>query len=109
MYWETYGISARDTVTIAVTMTGDANISGLRRLGMALSLASDPNRSLSIRWTEPSPEHYTRTLAGPVPVQLRSLMLNISQLAPGPYLLRISVERAGAPIASSQRRVVLEP
>ena len=108
VYWETYGIHARDTVTIVVTMTGDADVSGLRRLGMALNVASDPNRSLSIRWTEPSPQHHTRTLDGPVPVQLRSLILNIAQLAPGPYRLRISVERAGASVTFSERRVVLE-
>lgn len=109
VYWETYGIAARDTVTITVSMQGDANVSGLRRLGMALNVANDPNRSLSIRWTEPSPHYNTRTLPGPVPVQMRSLMLNIAQLSPGPYLLRVSVERPGRPIVSSQQRVVLEP
>jgi len=109
LYWETYGIAARDTVTITVSMQGDANVSGLRRLGVALNVASDPNRTLSIRWTEPSPQHYARTLPGEIPVQQRSLMLNIAPLAPGPYVLRISVERPGRPIAVSQRRVVLEP
>lgn len=109
VYWETYGIASRDTVSISVTMTGDATVSGVRRVGMALNVASDPNRSISIRWTEPSPQHYVRTLAGPVPAQLRSLMLNVEQLAPGPYILRISVERPGRPVVSSERRVVLEP
>jgi len=109
LYWETYGIAAKDTVTFTVSLQGDANVGGLRRLGVALNVASDPNRSLSIRWTEPSPQHYARTLPGAVPVQQRSLMLNIASLAPGPYLLRISVERPGRPVAVSQRRVVLEP
>ncbi len=109
LYWETYGVDAGDTVTVTVAVTSDQDIGTLRRLGMTLNVASDPRRSLQIRWTEPSPQHNTRTLVGPVPVQLRTLVLNLSQLAPGPYLLTVSIERPGRASASSQRRVVVAP
>jgi hypothetical protein len=109
VYWETYGVAAADTVTVTVSMASDQDIGSLRRLGMALNLASDPKRSLQIRWTEPSSEHNTRTLTGPVPVQLRSVVLNVSQLTPGPYMLTVSVERRGSGIARGQRRVLVAP
>ena len=109
LYWETYGVDAGDTVIVSVSMTSVQDLGGLRRLGMALNVASDPRRSLQIRWTEPSPQHNTRTLTGPVPVQLRSLVLNMSQLSPGPYALTVSIERPGVGSASSQRRVVVAP
>ena len=92
---------------MTVSIASDQDIGSLRRLGMALNLASDPTRSLQIRWTEPNSQHNTRTLTGPVPVQLRSLVLNISQLTPGPYMLTVSIERPGSGIARSQRRVLV--
>jgi len=109
LYWETYGVSATDTVSVTVSMASDQDISSLRRLGMALNLASDPTRSLQVRWTEPTSIRNTRTLTGPVPVQLRSLVLNLSQLAPGPYMLTVSIEKPGSGIASSRRRVLVRP
>jgi len=109
LYWETYGVAAGDTVTVTVSMASDQDIGSLRKLGMALNLASDPKRSLQIRWTEPNSQRNTRTLTGPVPVQLRSLVLNISQLSPGPYVLTVSIERAGSGVASGQRRVLVAP
>lgn len=108
VYWETYGIHATDTATISVTMTSAQELSTLRKVGMALNLASDPTRSLQIRWTEPSSQHNTRTLTGPIPVQLRSLVLNLAQLAPGPYILTVGVERKGNVVATSERRVVIQ-
>lgn len=109
VYWETYGVAASDSVTLTVSMAREQEIGSLRRLGMALSLASDPTRSLQIRWTEPNNERNTRTLVGPIPVQLRSIVLNLSQLSPGPYLLTLSIERRGSGVVSSQRRLVLAP
>lgn len=109
LYWETYGVASTDPVTVSVSLTSAEDPGGLRRLGMALRLASDPRRSLQIRWVEPSAQRNTRTLSGPVPVQLRSLVLNLAELASGPYVLTVSIARPGIGTVSSQRRLVLAP
>ena len=109
LYWETYGIAAGDTVAIAVRVSRDDDVSLARRLGVALNVASDPNRPIEIRWTEPDPQHATRTLVGPVPVQQRFLVLNLGQLIAGTYALEISVERRGAPLVRTRRTLVFEP
>lgn len=109
LYWETYGIAPSDTVTVAVTVQPDVAPGAVRRLGMALRLVSDPTRSLSIRWTEPHPQHHTFTINGAVPAILRSVMLNLDKLTPGQYIVRVSIERLGKPGTSSERRLVLAP
>ncbi len=109
LYWETYGIASGDSVNVSVRVQGDADVGVMRRLGVALNVASDPNRTLGISWTEPNPQYQTRTLAGPIPVQQRSILLNLAQLAPGPYVMQVSVQRPGGREVTSQRRLVLLP
>ncbi len=109
VYWETYGIAVGDTVAIALRVARDDDASLARKLGVALNVASDPNRPLEIRWNEPDPQHATRTLVGPVPVQQRFLVLNLGQLAAGPYALEISITRRGSPTIHTRRTMVLEP
>jgi len=107
LYWESYGISATDTVTLSIRITSDAGLSAARRLGMAINVASNPNRSIEQRWTEPDAERGTRTLEGPVPVQMRTIVLNLSQLDPSPYIIEIRAETRDGRVAVSERRVVL--
>lgn len=107
LYWESYGISSTDTVTISIRITSDAVLSAARRLGIAVNFASNPNRSIEQRWTEPDAARGNRTLAGPVPVQMRAVVLNLSQLEPSPYLIEIRAETRDGRTAVSERRVVL--
>lgn len=109
VFWETYGVDAGDTVTVRVQVRRDEAITAAQRIGMALNLASDPNRPLEISWTEPDLQRGTRTLRGPVPVQQRFLVLNLEQLAVGRYILEVRIDRRGSVPAQSRRRVVLEP
>jgi hypothetical protein len=108
VFWESYGIKPGDTVTIAVRVTGDRTVGRLRRIGIALNLTADPNNSVGVQWTEPDARRATRTLSGPVPVQMRLMSLNLSQLAPGPYVIEIRMQK-GSVIARSQRRFSLMP
>ncbi|MEP6834812.1 MAG: hypothetical protein ABJB74_15570 [Gemmatimonas sp.] len=109
VYWETYGISAMDTVTVYVRIVADAQLSTLRRIGMGLNVAANPNREIVQKWTEPDAQRGTRTLDGPIPVQMRAITLNLSQLQPGPYVLEVGLERKDGAIASGSRRIVIEP
>lgn len=109
IYWETYGIHAADTVMVSVRIAGDQELTAMRRLGMALNVAPNPNRAIVQRWTEPDLQRRTRTLEGPVPVQMRSLLLNLSALEAGPYILEVIVERRDGVSATGRRRIILEP
>lgn len=108
VYWETYGVSANDTVKISVRVIEDAPISGVRRLGMNLNVADNPNRAIVQQWTEPDIQRGTRTLDGPIPVQMRAIVLNLSQLQPGPYVLETAVERKDGTVATGRRQIVIE-
>ncbi len=109
VYWETYGVSSLDTVTVYVRVAADAQLSALRRIGMGLNVAANPNREVVQRWTEPDAQRGTRTLAGPIPVQQRTIQLNLSQLQPGPYVLEVGLERKDGTSASGRRRIFIEP
>jgi hypothetical protein len=104
VFWESYGVNPRDTVTVSVRVTRDVSVGRLRRIGILLNVATDPSSSVEVRWTEPNVQRATRTLVGPVTVQMRLLALNLSQLASGPYLLEIGMQRPNGPVVRSQRR-----
>ncbi|MEO7996380.1 MAG: hypothetical protein ABI852_02985 [Gemmatimonadaceae bacterium] len=109
VYWETYGVSAGDTVKVSVRVIEDAQISAVRRLGMNLNVADNPNRAIMQQWTEPDAQRGTRTLDGPIPVQVRTIVLNLSQLQPGPYVLEVGIERKDGTTATGRRQIFIEP
>lgn len=109
VFWESYGINSGDTVTVAVRVTSDLTVGRLRRIGIALNVATDPVNSVEVRWNEPNAQHAIHTLIGPVTVQMRVLALNLAQLAPGPYVLEIGMQKGNGPMVRSQRRFSLEP
>ncbi|MBC8090071.1 MAG: hypothetical protein H7Z40_22665 [Phycisphaerae bacterium] len=108
VYWETYGIAANDTVTISVRVGTDQELGAMRRLGMALNVAENPNRAIVQRWTEPDAQRGTSTTPGRVSVQSRAIVLNLGLLQPDSYVLEISVERRDGRIVTGRRRVVVE-
>lgn len=108
VYWETYGIAANDTVTISVRVGTDQELSAMRRLGMALNVAENPNRAIVQRWTEPDARRTTGTTPGRVSVQSRAIVLNLALLQPDSYMLEVSVERKDGRIVTGRRRVVVE-
>lgn len=109
VYWETYGVSPSDTVTISVRVATDQQLSGMRKLGMALNVASNPNREVVQSWTEPDPAKATQTVSGRVPVTSRAILLNLSLLQIDTYVLEVSVERKDGTIATGRRRITIEP
>lgn len=108
LYWETYGIAATDTVDVAVRVSSDTTLSGLRRLGAALKLVDDPSTSMAFSWREPDIGRPASTLTGPIPVQMRTLTINLQELRPGTYLIEVSVQRGASGPVRGQRRVIVE-
>ncbi len=109
VYWETDGLSETDIVTVYVRVVADAQLSTLRRLGMGLNVISNPNREIVQKWTERDAQRGTRTLDEAIPVQMRTFMLNLTELQPGPYILEVGCERKDGSSASGRRRIVIEP
>lgn len=107
VYWESYGLDAGDTVIVAIRVGLDTTLSRMRRVGVALGVASDPSSEVTVQWTEPNAARSTRTLAGPIPVQLRSVLLDLSPLKPGTYTLEVSAQRPrGTPVRAGQKIIL---
>lgn len=107
VFFESYGVREGDTVNVSVTLRRRESVSVLRRLGIAVNVADDPNVSVTISWAEPNPAHVTRTVGGTVPIQSRAISLDISGLAPGPYELVTGIKKGKIPEVTSSRRLVI--
>lgn len=107
LVWESYGFAATDTTRIAVQIVSVAEISRLRRAGMALGIMDDPTTSVTISWEEPRAPAARTVLATKVPTIARQLTVNIDRLRVGEYVLAISMEKNGcAPVRSERVFVV---
>jgi hypothetical protein len=105
VYWETYGWTAGDSVDVAIVVTRKEQISKLRRLGMLIRVAHDINGSVAVRWGEPQPGHSSWTIPGVVPIQARSVYVDLSRLEPGHYAVTVLVGKHGStlvPISASR-------
>lgn len=102
--FESYGVRARDTVSVSVSLHRRETLSAWRRLGIALRAADNPNASITIKWSEPNRSARVVTVDGAVPIQTRSVALDISQLTTGPYDLVVGIRR-GVTETSSTRRI----
>ena len=110
VYWETYGYAAGDSVDVAVVISRHEPISKVRRIGMLLHLAHDLNGQVAVRWGEPTPGHSSWTVPGVVPIQARSIRLDLSRIEPGHYTVQVLVGKHGstAPPLTSSRDFVFE-
>jgi hypothetical protein len=105
VYWETYGYAAGDSVDVAVIISRHEPISKVRRIGMFLRLAHDLNGQVAVRWGEPTPGHSSWTVPGVVPIQARSIRLDLSRIEPGHYTVQVLVGKHGSttpPLISSR-------
>lgn len=110
VYWETYGWTANDSVDVAVVVTRHEKLSKIRRLGMFMHVAHDINGQVAVRWGEPQPGHSSWTIPGTVPIQARSVRLDLSRLEPGHYAVTVLVGTHGSTVApiSASRDFVFE-
>ena len=108
VYWETYGYRADDSVDVSVVITRTEPLSKLRKVGMLLRVAHNPNGSVAVRWGEPQAGHDSWTIPGVVPIQARSIDVDLSGIQPGRYTVQVIVGRRGAIPVSSSREFVLD-
>jgi hypothetical protein len=108
VYWETYGYAPGDSVDVAVVISRHETLSKMRRLGMALRVAHDINGSVAVRWGEPQSGHSSWDIPGIVPIQARSVRVDLSRLEPGHYTVQIVVGRKGGVPVTSSREFILD-
>lgn len=106
VYWETYGIAAGDTVEITVGVQRKGG-GVLDRVSSAVGALSSSNGLVSASWFEPQPGHAVRNVGGAVPIQMRSLILNITALPVGTYTLEVSAKRRGSDTAKGSREFTI--
>jgi hypothetical protein len=112
VYWEMYGFAASDAVDIEVRMTREDRPGVFARIVSFFVIGREQGGTVSLRWREePGSGATIQRREGNVPIQMRSIALDISRLARGTYRLQLLMNRAGAPsaapVVSSERMFVL--
>ncbi len=108
VYWEGYGFTTADDVELEVRMDREDRPGALSRVGGLFGLGGDASGSLAIRWREArGSSRALQRVEGTVPLQMRSIVLDVSRLSPGTYRLQLSSTIAGAPAVTSTRALVL--
>jgi hypothetical protein len=105
VYWETYGFAPTDTVEHAVWVSRVTPQGALRRLGIRLNVTTDRNTPLAVAWTESQLGATAAVVEpGPVPVIGRTVVLDVSTLAPGEYVLEVAARGTSGDAVREQRR-----
>ncbi|MBA3645278.1 MAG: hypothetical protein H0W63_03800 [Gemmatimonadaceae bacterium] len=108
VYWESYGFSSADTVDIAVRVTREDTPNVLVRAMRVLGIGGAGGNDVAIRWREvPGNSRAIQRLEGKVPLQLRSIVMDVSRLPRGSYMLQLVMSRPGETAVASERGFVL--
>ncbi len=110
VFWEMYGVAANDSVDVSLQLSETDQPGLLARLRAQIGLGSVGHGVVAVRWREPQPGHTgSSSMAGSVPIQARSVVLDVSRLNPGGYVLELSVARPGKPPITVTRTLTIEP
>jgi hypothetical protein len=96
LFWEMYGVGPGDTVNVALRITRTDRPGFMARLGARLGIGDPAEGSVAVRWQEPQPRRAgsSMVIAG-VPVQGRSVVIDMGRTDRAQYLLELTVERPG--------------
>lgn len=103
VFWETYGFAPDDSVDVSLRVERVDRPGGLARVVIALGVKQDPRGGADLRWRERVGSGVNQTLSGRVSVVPRSLVLDMSAIAAGRYMMEIAVSRPGAAPTRSRR------
>jgi hypothetical protein len=108
VYWEAYGFAPADAVDIEVQMVREDRPGILVRVTGFFLLGRGEGGKATLRWREePGSSAAIHRLEGSVPVQMRSINLDISRLPRGHYQLQLSMKRDDGAAVTSERAFVL--
>jgi hypothetical protein len=100
VFWELYGArrgSDSTSATMALTVTREGGGGWLRRAAQSLGLVG-PHRNVRLEWQELPP---------PGPIAPRSLVVDLSDLAPGRYLIEVGVSPAEGDRVTARREITI--
>ncbi|HEU4878871.1 MAG TPA: hypothetical protein VFT21_05440 [Gemmatimonadaceae bacterium] len=98
IYWETYGLARTDSAqTVSLTLTR-VQVGTLRRIGQSIGLASKSS-PLTIRWNQ---------MMSVGSVTARSVVLDLSLIPRGKYVLRVETGPDAKRLASTSRTIEIE-
>ncbi len=107
IYWESYGFAATDTVDVEVRITRRDRPGVLERL-LARVAGRDDGETVGTRWREqPGSSRAIQLVEGDVPLQMRSLVLDLGRLEHGRYAVSLAVRDARGRAATSEREIAL--
>jgi hypothetical protein len=108
IFWETYGVAPSDTVDLTLRITGIDKPGVLRRIGTAIRVLQSTPNEITMSWREPNlGQREGLTWAGDVPIQARSVILDVSRLRPGRYTMELTVVKGTAAPAVTRRDVTI--
>jgi len=104
VYWEGYGFSPTDTLDLTVRIVRKDHPSIAVRAVRVFGIGRAGDDSIGIHWREiPQNSRAIQRMEGTVPIQLRSLVLDLSKLPRGDYVLELAMNKPGEPPVLSER------
>lgn len=108
VYWEGYGFAATDTLEIALALSREDKPGIFERVTGGFGLWGAEGGRADIRWTEvPGGGRTVVRLEGNVPVQMRSVALDLRRQRAGRYRLEVSMKTPGGIAVVNERTLVL--
>jgi hypothetical protein len=104
LLWESYGVRAGDSVTLAVRVTGVQDRGGLARAAQSLGIVGQQEVAIAVSWKEPTPARRVQAIPAMVPTLRRDLMLDIASLRSGTYAVQVTMTAAGCEATSPARQ-----
>jgi hypothetical protein len=104
VYWEAHGFTATDTVDIEMRLTREDRTGLFTRVAGVFGLAHDNRANVTVRWREePGSTRAIENREGNVPVQMRSIVIDVSRLSRGSYRATVSLRNVGRLAITSDR------
>lgn len=108
IYWEAYGFTATDTVDLEVQISREDRPGIFSRVFGAFRLGQERDANVGMGWREaPGNSRAIQRFEGDVPMQMRSVVLDIAGLARGSYRLQISMTGMRGRAVTSDRAFVV--
>lgn len=108
LYWESYGFAPGDSVDIEVHVSREDKPGVFERVASVLRIGARGGSEVGMRWREGPGHNRGVPLRGEgVPVEMRSIVLEVSRLVKGTYRFQVAMNRPGEPPVTSERVVAL--
>lgn len=108
IYWEAYGFAVTDTVDIRLTLSREGKPGIFERVTTGFGLWGEEGGRADVRWTEPPGGARVITqMEGNVPVQMRSVSLDLRRQRGGRYKLEVSMKTPTGTAVTGARLITL--